>query len=189
MSGYNLNLKRAVFHDDDGWQEPNGDICSNSICCSGTAYNEHCGKEQEVSLYKDKSDIVPLALAAILISFVDDELDGLEGIQKKIDEFTNDLVEFREEHDENESKTLLQSQISDLVKIRDLYRWWTVTRVNLITRSAEVLKESNFGDFANHSVPDIGQKEYHVWDLDSKINADTKIFCTEIVSIMESMWT
>lgn len=178
MKGTKLNLKRAVVEGDD------------------------YGPSEE---YTDKVECVPMALAALLIMYVEDEHDGPEKLQEHIEWRMKDLVEATDEF----GKGNHQMWIAAEEQMLRLYRWWTKERPQLMKREAELLHQWSAAkhgkemlepgemDFAKDlearlNAPDTPRSrelfQAHT-DLKERIRAEMQEFCHGVVDIREYLWT
>lgn len=150
--------------------------------------------------YTDKCDAVPIALAALLVMFVEDEHGGASEFQKRIDERINppaDLKLFDEACNDPDMKIAEQAWIAAEIKILQLYRWWTETRPELMRREEKLLrawsKSKNLDrGIANLNTPDTAKSkrlfEAH-GDLQDRIRAEMQLFCLGVIEVREYLWT
>jgi hypothetical protein len=178
MKGANLDLKRAVVEGDN------------------------YGPSDE---WTDKVECVPLALAALIVMFVEDEHNGPEKLQEHIDWRMKDCVESSDEF----GKGSHQMWIAAEEQILQLYNWWIKDRPRLVKREAELLhawSEAKHGkemlepgelDFAQDlerrlNAPDTPRSrelfEAHT-DIKERIRAEMQEFCHGVIEVRDFLWT
>jgi hypothetical protein len=168
MKGFKLDLRRAAVNtDDDG---PSKD-------------------------WTDVVECVPMALAALLIVYVEDERGGAEKFQSDIDYRIAGLK------DDDTMKYNDQAWIAAEIKMMQLYKWWTDRRLALNKRSCELNKAYNAEVFGDNIPKDFEERlnppETPMGTLlmrariavDDLLRAETQEFCEGVVEVREYMWT
>lgn len=156
--------------------------------------------------WTDKVECVPLALAALLVMFVEDEHSGLEKFEQHI--------EWRIAEYKNTDKCMRPNDlmwISYEVKVAQLYRWWTEDRPKLMQREQELLHAWSVAKHGDNDLEPGESEEDFAKDLEARLNApdtprsrelfqahtdlkerirkEMQEFCLGVVEVRESLWT
>ena len=164
MRGWNLNLRRAVISEYDDWNDVKGIECSDipaSLCQAGNV-TEQCSDDKPP--WKDKDACIVLAIASLLMAYVEDERGGEEGLKEHINWHIGRATD---ENEDEFSQGVSKNCASYEHRILRLYQWWTEYRPK-IQKAAD--------------------KEMFV-HIDDMLLAQDKQFCMEVLAIMDAMWT